>query len=206
MLDHTLWCGSLPASLSLFPTLPLSVAISLLRCACGGAARRRCPPPGTCGGETWKEHGRGAGAGTAHWDGCKAVRVLITIYGPECDDFCRKAERNAALGSDWDATISNVERRFRDLERRRTPVGAVAANGPAAWLLLQTDNGLQLQLQGTGSGKRLLCLTAIARRNAVATERNGAMLQRCAPQALELADRAWARKDIAMITSSRKWH
>ena len=22
----------------------------------------------------------------------------------------------------------------------------------------------------------------------------------------ELADRAWARKDIAMITSSRKWH
>ena len=22
----------------------------------------------------------------------------------------------------------------------------------------------------------------------------------------ELADRAWARKDVAMITSSRKWH
>ena len=86
----------------------------------------------------------------------------------------------SALGSDWDATISNVERRFRDLERRRTPGGAVAANGPAAWLLLQTDNGLQLQLQGTGSGKRLLCLMAIARRNAVATERNGAMLQRSA--------------------------
>ena len=177
MLDHTLWCGSLPASLSLShsPSVCryLSPAVRL---------RRRCPPPGTCGGETWKEHGRGGGAGTAHWAGCKAVRVLITIYGPECDDFRRKAERNAALGStnDWDATISNVERRFRDLERRRTPVGAVAANGPAAWLLLQTDNGLQLQLQGTGSGKRLLCLMAIARRNAVATERNGAMLQRSA--------------------------
>ena len=164
MLDHTLWCGSLPASLSLShsPSVCryLSPAVRL---------RRRCPPPGTCGGETWKEHGRGGGAGTAHWAGCKAVRVLITRHGPECDDFCRKTERNAALGSDWDATISNVERRFRDLERRRTPVGAVAANGPAAWLLLQTDNGLQLQLQGTGSGKRLLCLMAIARRNAVAT-------------------------------------
>ena len=111
MLDHTLWCGSLPASLSLShsPSVCryLSPAVRL---------RRRCPPPGTCGGETWKEHGRGGGAGTAHWAGCKAVRVLITIYGPECDDFCRKAERNAALGStnDWGATISNVER--RDLE------------------------------------------------------------------------------------------
>ena len=37
------------------------------------------------------------------------------------------------------------------------------------WMLLQTENGLQLQLQGTGLGKRLLCLMAIARRNAVAT-------------------------------------
>ena len=48
------------------------------------------------------------------------------------------------------------------------------------WMLLQTENGLQLQLQGTGLGKRLLCLMAIAWRNAVATERYGALLQRSA--------------------------
>ena len=39
------------------------------------------------GGERARQ---GGGARTAHWAGCKAVRVLITIYGPECDAFCRK--------------------------------------------------------------------------------------------------------------------
>ena len=74
----------------------------------------------------------------------------------------------------------------------------------AAELLKQLDDELS-QAEQASECVRSLLRDCVAR-NAVATERNGAMLQRCAPQALELADRAWARKDIAMITSSRKWH
>ena len=65
---------------------------------------------------------------------------------------------------------------------------------------------------------------AIARRNAVATSSaatipvaavlriagtNADANEELPPDELsagELADRAWVRKDIAMITSSRKWH